>query len=505
MTTATRKCLIVAAITALSFFGYGFQTIPILSWLNLALTIQLFRYEEPGIPFTIINLLAASISVGFGAAGFYSPAGPVLSRLIVSVFAFIQHSILVACMKVESIHKSRFKGWSYSLVFPVLFTSANFLWTRFSPFGSAGHLAYTQAGETSIVQLASLWGIHGILFLMCVVASFAVESLQKPQEENLVEETKNTQPRRFYHQSYGVWMLLILFSAMIYGGARTNLTNDTFYQQPMDTLSIRKPHEIFCYAKVFTNETPDEIVGEFETIVKENPKTKMIVTAENAFAASWYWNRRLEVRDGLQNVSDTNGVYIVVAIGDGRNSLTALLPNKPNVPYHKHNLIPFFETYDNPSNGKMAYFDSPEFGRIGLVVCFDADFPSYIHQASELGVDLLIQAAQTYGPLRFVHAGFAKFRAVEQGLTVLRCCRDGVTGIYDPFYRTLQEEETFKPAHKDTIKVNWSRRDRVWTLYGACGDLLGWVSCFVSFAIILTAAFIPKTWLRKIGDKYCKD
>lgn len=137
----------------------------------------------------------------------------------------------------------------------------------------------------------------------------------------------------------------------------------------------------------------------------------------------------------------------------------------------------------SPGAGKIRYFDTAEFGRVGFVICFDADYPSYLHQVSALGIDLLVQSSMTYGPLRYVHAGMAKIRAVEQGAAVLRCCDEGVSGLYDPYYRTLQEEETFSAAHKSSMAVWWSKQPKAWTCYGAFGDLLSWACC--SFALVI--------------------
>lgn len=50
-----------------------------------------------------------------------------------------------------------------------------------------------------------------------------------------------------------------------------------------------------------------------------------------------------------------------------------------------------------PGKPIVPYVDTKEFGRIGLAICFDYNFPQFIWQAGRNNVDLMLQASQTWG------------------------------------------------------------------------------------------------------------
>jgi apolipoprotein N-acyltransferase len=56
--------------------------------------------------------------------------------------------------------------WWTAFVFPVLYTSFEFLVYRFSQDGSAASIAYTQSNQLPLIQIASVTGITGISFMV---------------------------------------------------------------------------------------------------------------------------------------------------------------------------------------------------------------------------------------------------------------------------------------------------------------------------------------------------
>jgi len=64
-------------------------------------------------------------------------------------------------------------GFLSTLVFPLAWTAVEYLGARLSPFGTWGSLAYTQAGNWPLLQLASVVGVWGIVFVLAWFASVA--------------------------------------------------------------------------------------------------------------------------------------------------------------------------------------------------------------------------------------------------------------------------------------------------------------------------------------------
>lgn len=76
--------------------------------------------------------------------------------------------------------------------------------------------------------------------------------------------------------------------------------------------------------------------------------------------------------------------------------------------------------------------------RLSALICFDADFPRLVAQAGAPGsprrADALLQPAQTWGGPRFRARHFRgdALRALENGVVLLRCAADGVSGAAGP-------------------------------------------------------------------------
>jgi apolipoprotein N-acyltransferase len=76
----------------------------------------------------------------------------------------------VVVMLTRKIVLAKSQGWS-AFAFPVLWSSFEFLLFKFSPDGTAGSIAYSQANFLPIVQIAAVTGILGITFLVTLFPS----------------------------------------------------------------------------------------------------------------------------------------------------------------------------------------------------------------------------------------------------------------------------------------------------------------------------------------------
>src|ERR1035438_6567794 len=65
----------------------------------------------------------------------------------------------------------RYRAWWTVFVFPVLWVAADTLLAALSPDGDWGSLAYSQGDKLVVIQVASLFGTAGVLFLLALVPS----------------------------------------------------------------------------------------------------------------------------------------------------------------------------------------------------------------------------------------------------------------------------------------------------------------------------------------------
>ncbi|MBX2797825.1 MAG: apolipoprotein acyltransferase, partial [Myxococcales bacterium] len=118
--------------------------------------------------------------------------------------------------------------------------------------------------------------------------------------------------------------------------------------------------------------------------------------------------------------------------------------------------------------------DTP-IGRIASVICYDADFPSLVAQASEQDVDLLVVPAGDWSAIAQMHADMARIRAIEQGVSVLRPAGAGLTTVVDPYGRVLASHR-FEPERPLASIAASVPVHGVRTLYGRLGDAFAWLS-----------------------------
>ena len=76
------------------------------------------------------------------------------------------------------------------------------------------------------------------------------------------------------------------------------------------------------------------------------------------------------------------------------------------------------EVYE-PGPGKVPTVSTP-YGVLSTVICYDADFPALVRQAGRAGADILLVPANDWQPNDAMHAQASVYRAVENGVTLVR-------------------------------------------------------------------------------------
>ncbi|CAI5505167.1 unnamed protein product [Closterium sp. Naga37s-1] len=122
----------------------------------------------------------------------------------------------------------------------------------------------------------------------------------------------------------------------------------------------------------------------------------------------------------------------------------------PILRYNKTHLFPSVEDDVLPGSGSLPVVDT-ELGRMSVAVCLDMQFPALIRQAGRQGyvrvcakpclvfllhvvnlVDILLEPSWSWGATGHLLSDGDAVRAAENGLTLLRCCSVGVSGVVSP-------------------------------------------------------------------------
>ena len=83
---------------------------------------------------------------------------------------------------------------------------------------------------------------------------------------------------------------------------------------------------------------------------------------------------------------------------------------------------------------------------MATAICFDADFPEFIRQAGQGAADLLIVPANEWKAIKSLHAQMAAFRAIENGVSLMRPAASGISSAVDPWGRVLGVADYFAPG-----------------------------------------------------------
>jgi apolipoprotein N-acyltransferase len=131
--------------------------------------------------------------------------------------------------------------------------------------------------------------------------------------------------------------------------------------------------------------------------------------------------------------------------------------------------------------------DTP-YGRLGTVICQDDFFPSLLRQAGRRHVDILLVPTSDWPAIADWHAELSSFRAVENGVAVVRPTRWGISLATDALGRTIAAKPDTGTDRTLFAAVPTQGRS---TVYARIGDV------FAYLCLALLIAFVPVAVRRR--------
>lgn len=476
------KSLVLLALGGvLHVFGVGQLTIPAAAWF---VPLLLLRYSRKVSPLAgvlgIWPVILIANSLAHSASTFVMPTGLYFSMMALETTLFVLPYL------ADRLITTRLPGFIATLVFPCAWVTTETINSLVNPYGTWGAIAYTQYGNLPLMQLVSVTGIAGIAFLICWFGSV----FNWAWENNFNWATVKR----------GVLIFVSTSSLVLLGGG----TRLAF--APSDIKAIRVA-TIGTPGHIYTTET----VGRVITPIIKDPQ----LSAEGREKAiqtfgkiqDWYLdNARLEARAGAKIVTWPEAavfvldkdeaafmerakqlarqekVYLLMGmatfhpgqwpLGDNKNVLVDPSGEVPFT-YFKARLVPGADTdFVIPGDGSIPTADTP-YGRIASVICYDMDFPEHIRQVGRAGADILLVPTGDWRSIGPTHSHMAEFRAIENGVSMVRPARWGISSAVDPCGRMLARMDEFTAEQR--IMVAQVPVGRVRTLYPYIGDLFAWL------------------------------
>lgn len=484
----------LALAFALSLFALnGTWDIPLAAWLYPLFLLRFARTRRPAIGFLgacLVNIGAAcvwSFQIGLGLQV------PILAGMI-AVAIFLSLPYLA-----DRLISPRFAGLVSTLIFPLSFVAVDYLKTLLYPYGSVGSLAYTQYGNLPLLQLVSVTGISGIVFLLTWFASVV----------NWAWEQRFAWPRiRAGVLLYAGLLALVLLA----GGARLALfpPQSLQYQtvrvagistsQPVETQALQQANAIL--AKYLAGRATQADLETFRSAFSKinNDLLARTLREANAGARIVVWPEcGADILQAdkpallAQAAAVAHRAHIYLDMG-----LCVLIQQAP---YEKDQAIlidpagQVIWSYDKarpvpgldlplPGDGIVPTVSTP-YGRISNVICFDGDFPYLSRQAGQAHADLMLIPSNDWRAIDPWHTQDITFRAIEYGFSLVRQTSHGLSIAVDYEGRILASSDYF--ATGDQVMVASVPMRGVQTIYTLVGDLFA-QACIT--ALLLLLAFV---------------
>ena len=164
----------------------------------------------------------------------------------------------------------------------------------------------------------------------------------------------------------------------------------------------------------------------------------------------------------------------------GKNLAVLITPDgKIDFEYQKARPLPQGLSINGPDILQVA--DTP-FGRISAAICYDADFPTYIRQATAKKVDILLVPSSDWKEIDPLHTRMISLRAVENGISLVRHSYTSLSMAWNYLGEPLATMDYF--TTKDRVMISHLPTERVFTLYGVFGDYFPWL-CIAGLIVLI--------------------
>jgi apolipoprotein N-acyltransferase len=441
----------------------GLHPIWWLAWLApVPVLILAFRFGGPksGWMVFVAALVGASVNFHYRRSVFPLP----IAALGTGIQALVWTLVVLQTRRVVIRYKA---AWTV-LAYPVFWVAVDTLAAAFKDSGNEGSLAYTQIPCLPILQVASLFGVGGLLFLLTLVPSTLALAI-----------AYGCTVRRAWLAYAGTF--LILAAAIAFGLAR--LRHPAHGRETgLGLVAIDDaigPKATPGYMKSIWDEYDRHISSLSAQGAEVIALPEKIGLVTPTTAAKW--------RQHLGDMAARNHVWIEAGVGidDGQLRVNRAWLFTPDgtlaATYDKQHLAP-------GEHGFAAGHDivvQSIHGRVyGIAICKDMFFAALGGLYGERETAVMLVPAWNPGWEDARMEGWNTLvRGVENGYAVVRVAREGFMTVSDAYGRIVAETES-KPLPGSALLARLQVPERVHTLYTRIGDPFGWL-CVAASAVLL--------------------
>lgn len=353
-----------------------------------------------------------------------------------------------------------------SLALPAVWVSYEFVLASTSVHGTFGSLAYTQAENLIVLQLAAAvgsWGVtFAVLWLPAAAAVALAGTVPAARRRRLLSAVAAAAVAGL---GFGLWRLRAPAppASEVVGLAASVPLGDVM---PSGTIGARLLREYLAQAEALARRGARLVVLPEKVAEVDGPGAAEL-------DAAW------------QAVADRTLAILVVGValsekGATFNEARVYRAGAAPAAYRKHHLLPGWESRFTPGTDRFTAAGAG--GRFGLAVCKDMDFPMTARAYGNDAAALLVVPAWDFDADGWLHSRMAVLRGVEGGFAVVRAARQGLLTVSDARGRILAEQQSATAAFSTLATAVPIRAES--TLYARVGDAFGW-ACLAGVAALL--------------------
>jgi apolipoprotein N-acyltransferase len=374
--------------------------------------------------------------------------------------------------------------WTRVLVFPLAFTTVDWLMSLGKVISSAGSPAYSQYNNLALMQILAVTGMWGVTFLLMWFASTVNALWEHRFDWRPVPGVVGT----FAAVLLAVLLLgsvrLAFFAPSAPGVEAATITlDDAIRQQASSSIDWLTFNQSTAAERAAAHPqfqaTVDQMLARTETALRGGAK---VVGWEEGAATVLEEDEQITL-DRVVALARKYDAYLEISLGvltrtqDQHFILnqSILVDNTGTIrwTYDKTYLVfPTESLLFIAGDGKLPTADTT-YGRLSTAICNDLHFPPLLRQAGEQGVDILIAPYSDLRPWESEDAVTATYRAIENGFSMVRPAGHGISTIVDYEGRILARQNY--DINNSGIMLTTVPTRGVRTVYSRVGDLFAYL------------------------------
>jgi apolipoprotein N-acyltransferase len=361
------------------------------------------------------------------------------------------------------------------LIFPSILTIFEWCIHVFTPFGTWGIMANTQIYNLKLLQFASVFGAAGVSFIVYWVAAYLACFI-------------SCKDKRKY-KIHGVILLSVFILINMWGSLRLSL-KPTFKEYRVKVAAVGTTSKVGTSKILPTLEIENKVKSKLfqDTNIAAKNGAKLVSWTEASTLVYPKFEKHWTLK--LKKLAKSNKIHLVVSYIVPtslkplryENKYVWVLPNgEIDHIYFKHNPVPS----EPAKRGKKPFKKvNSKFGRMSGAICYDFDFPRLGLKLGDLGIDLAIVPSSDWRGIAPFHTYMASLRAIENGYSLLRPTRFGLSAGFNQYGEKINSLSYFDS--KTRVLIVELPVKKITTIYSIIGD------SFIAFLLLFIILFSIK-------------